>query len=394
VVDSKDGPGVTQRFTTYPEADEVVAHGPTRASIRLRGGLAVDLRVVPAESFGAALAYFTGSKAHNIALRRIAQARGLKLNEYGLFRGTKRVAGATEASVYAALGLPWIAPELREDRGEIDAARERRLPRLVELADLRGDLHVHTTATDGRDSLEAMVAAARSRGLDYVAITDHSQRQAMSHGLDETRLLRQGRAIDRLAATTQGLRILKGIEVDIGEDGWLDLPDRALAPLDIVVAAVHSRFDLPRARQTERLLKALDHPLVTLLAHPSCRLIGEREPCDIDMLQVVRKAKARGVHLEVNAQPARLDLADAHCRMARDHGVLVAIDSDAHSVRELDDLRFGVGQARRGWIAREDVLNARPLPALLQLCHPRNAATAHARAHPRGSAAVRAAAHD
>jgi DNA polymerase (family 10) len=367
LVAAKDGRAVVDRFVAYPDAEQITSQGPTRASVRLRGGLQVDLRVVAVASYGAALVYFTGSKAHNIALRRLAQERGLKINEYGVFRGAKRIAGDTEASVYRAVGLPLIPPELREDRGEIDAARDGRLPALVALEDLRGDLHAHTDATDGRDTLEDMAAAARALRFEYLAITDHSRHQAMSHGLDPGRLLRQGRAIAHLNARLRGLRVLHGIEVDILESGALDLPDDALAPLDIVVAAVHSQFNLSRARQTERILRALDHPRVTLLAHPTGRLIGEREPYDVDIVQLVRKAKARGVHLEVNAHPERLDLVDTYCRLCRDEGVLVAIDSDAHSTQEFSHLRYGIGQARRGWLGRGDVLNTRPLAQLLPL---------------------------
>ncbi len=378
-----DGQAVADRFIRHPDVAEVLAQGPSRASIRLRVGLQVDLRVVPAASFGAALVYFTGSKAHNIALRRRAQERGLKVNEYGVFRGSKRIAGDSEDSVYRALGLPLIPPELREDRGEIDAAATGRLPALVEYADLRGDLHAHTNATDGRDTLEAMAAAARDLGFEYLAITEHSRRQAMSHGLDPERLVRQSAAIDRLNAKLRGIRLLRGIEVDILDDGRLDLPDDALAPLDIVVAAVHGNFRLSRAQQTERILRALDNPHVSLLAHPTGRLVGEREPYDVDMPQIVRKAKERGIHLEVNAHPERLDLIDTHCRMCKDEGVLVAIDSDAHSVREFANLRYGVGQARRGWLARGDVLNTRALRDLLALLQRRRPAKP-------GASAVRA----
>jgi DNA polymerase (family 10) len=356
-----------ERFAAYPEVAEALAQGETRASVRLKAGLQIDLRVVAAESFGAALVYFTGSKAHNIALRRIAQERGLKINEYGVFKGSKRIAGDTEASVYRAVGLPEIPPELREDRGEIEAARAGRLPRLVEFAELKGDLHAHTTATDGRSSLEDMAGAAQALGFEYLAITEHSRRQTMAHGLDPERLRRQGGAIDRLNARSKGIRVLKGIEVDILDDGNLDLPDSVLAELDLVVAAVHSRFNLSRAQQTERILRALDNPYVTLLAHPSGRLIGEREPYDVDMLKIVRKAKARSVYLELNAHPERLDLTDTNCRMAKDEGVLVAIDSDAHDTGQLSNLRYGVGQARRGWLGREDVLNTRGLRELKQL---------------------------
>jgi DNA polymerase (family 10) len=358
-----------QRFIVYPEVAEVLAQGETRASVRLKAGLQVDVRVVPIESFGAALVYFTGSKAHCIALRHIAQERGLKINEYGVFKDAKRIAGDSEASVYRAIGLPEIPPELREDRGEIAAAHAGRLPRLIELADLRGDLHAHTTATDGRSSLEDMVAAAQASGFEYLGITEHSRRQTMAHGLDPERLRRQADTIDRLNTKSKRIRVLKGIEVDILDDGTLDLPDMVLAELDLVVAAVHSRFNLSRAQQTERILRALDNPRVTLLAHPSGRLIGEREPYDIDMLKIMRKAKARRVHLELNAHPERLDLTDTNCRMAKDEGVLVAIDSDAHDTGEFANLRYGIGQARRGWLGREDVLNTRSLPELLPLLH-------------------------
>ncbi len=372
---------VLERFAAYPEVEEVVASGTTRASARLASGLQVDLRVVPEESFGAAVVYFTGSKAHNIALRRLAQERKLKLNEYGVFAAAKRargaerrVAGDTEESVYAALDLPWIPPELREDAGEIEAARRGELPRLVELRDLRGDLHAHTKATDGKATLEEMARAARERGLEYLAITEHSRRLTVAHGLDPTQLARQCDAIDRLNEKLPDLTLLKGVEVDILEDGTLDLPDSALATLDLVIAAVHSRFHLSRRAQTRRILAAMDSPHVRILAHPSGRLIGEREPYDVDMLRIVRKARERGITLELNAHPERLDLVDTHCRMAKEERVLVAISSDAHRTQDLDALRFGVGQARRGWLEKQDVLNTRTLRQLREhLARPRRA---------------------
>jgi DNA polymerase (family 10) len=358
---------VMARFVRYDEVAEVLSQGPTRASVILKSGLQVDLRVVEAAACGAALCYFTGSKAHNIALRRLAQERGLKLNEYGVFRGSQRIAGDSEESVYRALDLPWIAPELREDRGEIAAARAGRLPRLVELADLRGDLHVHTKATDGHHDLKEMATAAKALGLSYLAITEHSRRLAMAHGLDPRRLAEQCDAIDELNETLAGIVLLKGIEVDILEDGLLDLPDSALARLDLVVGAVHSRFDLPRAKQTERILRAMDNPYFTLLAHPTGRVIASREPYDVDMLRIVRHARSRGCYLELNAHPERLDLLDSHCLMAKEEGVLVAINSDAHSREDIANLRFGIGQARRGWLEVGDVLNTRPLPELRRL---------------------------
>lgn len=367
LVATHDAQAVMRRFTAYEEVRDVLAAGETRGSVILKSGLQVDLRVIEPESWGAALLYFTGSKAHNIALRRLAQEAGLKLNEYGLFRGRQRLAGGSEEDVYAALGLDWIPPELREDRGEIGAARAHRLPKLVTLADLRGDLHVHTQATDGHDMLEAMAAEAQRLGFEYLAITEHSQRLKMVHGLDARRLREQCAKIDRLNEGFKGFRLLKGIEVDILEDGRLDLPDDVLGELDLVVAAIHSRFDLPRAKQTERILRALDHPYVSILAHPSGRLIDARPPFDVDMARIVRAAKRRGCFLELNAHPERLDLTDSDCLLAKDEGVLVAIDSDAHSRADFANLRFGVGQARRGWLEAKDVLNTRPLAELSSL---------------------------
>lgn len=356
-----------QKFCDYDEVREVLAQGETRASVVLKAGLQVDLRLVPRESYGAALHYFTGSKAHNIAIRRIGQSRGLKINEYGVFRGEKRIAGETEQSVYDTVGLPYIPPELREDRGEIEAARRGELPKLIAIEDLKGDLHVHTKASDGHHTIEDMALAARRAGLEYIAITEHSRRLAFARGLDPQRLSKQADEIDRLNATLQGITILKGIEVDILEDGSLDLPDSALKRLDIVVGAVHGGFDLPRRRQTERLLRALENPYLTILAHPCGRLIGEREPYDIDVLALIRRAKARGCFLELNGQPDRLDLNDVHCQMARDEGVLVALNTDAHSTRDYDNVKYGIGQARRGWLEAKDVLNTRSLDTLRQL---------------------------
>ncbi|OZB60671.1 MAG: hypothetical protein B7X39_09345 [Lysobacterales bacterium 14-68-21] len=358
------GGDACRRLCDFERVSRVLAQGRTRASVVLRDGLQVDLRVVRPESFGAALVYFTGSKPHNIALRRIAQSRGLKINEYGVYRGTRRIAGKTEASVYATIGLPWIPPELREDHGEIEAARSHALPRLIERGDLRGDLHAHTSASDGADSLEAMAAAAREAGLDYLAVTDHSRGLPVAHGLDEKRLLAQMEAIDRLNERLRGIVLLKGIEVEILADGSLDLPDRVLGRLDLVVGAVHSAFDLPREQQTARILRAMDHPHFSILAHPNGRLFGTRGGCALDMERIVRHAAGRGCFLELNAQPDRLDLFDVQCRQARDAGVAVAIGSDAHRGSDFHWLQLGVDQARRGWLQKDDVLNTLPLPAL------------------------------
>ena len=370
LVTAPAGRAVMDRFVAYQEVRDVLARGETKSSVRLQSGLQVDLRVVPQDSYGAALLYFTGSKAHNVVLRQLAQQRGLKLNEYGVFRGDKPIAGETEESVYASLGLPWIPPELREGRGEIDAAKAGRLPHLVDLQDLKGDLHAHTRATDGRNSLQEMAEAARLRGLRYFAITDHSRRLTMAKGLDSARLLQQTEAIDRLNATLSGITILKGIEVDILEDGNLDLPDEVLGRLDLVVGAVHSRFNLSNRRQTERIMKAMDHPHFSILAHPSGRLIGRREPYDVDMLGIIRKARERRCFLEINAHPERLDLTDIHCRMAKEEGVLLAVNTDAHSMLDLENARFGVGQARRGWLEKADVLNTRSYTELRKLLKP------------------------
>jgi DNA polymerase (family 10) len=358
---------VMQHFTAYDEVADVLSAGSTRASVVLKSGLQVDLRVVAQQAYGAALHYFTGSKAHNIAIRRLAQKLGLKVNEYGVFRGTQRIAGLDEASVYQSVGLPFIPPELREDRGEIEAARDGRLPMLTELSDLRGDLHVHTRASDGHDGLREMALAAKALGLSYIAITEHSRHLAVTHGLDPLRLARQCDEIDRVNAELDGITLLKGIEVDILEDGSLDLPDDVLGRLDLVVGAVHSQFHLSRAKQTERILRAMDHPHFTLLAHPSGRLIEQREPYDVDMLRIIRHARDRGCFLELNAHPDRLDLLDSHCQMAKEEGVLVSINSDAHSTFDFANLKYGVGQARRGWLEKDDVLNTRPLAALRRL---------------------------
>jgi DNA polymerase (family 10) len=358
------GDPVMDWFTRYDEVKEVLSKGATRATVRLRSGLQVDLRVVPEKSYGSALLYFTGSTAHNIAIRRIGLARGLKINEYGVFKGPRWVSGTTEAEVYRTVDLPYIPPELREDQGEIEAARQGRLPRLVELGDLRGDLHSHTKATDGHDAIRDMALAAKNFGLSYFAITEHSRHLTVAHGLDAKRLAKQGEEIDRLNDQRLGIHILKGIEVDILEDGRLDLPDNALERLDLVVGAVHSNFRLSRARQTERILRAMDRPHFSILAHPSGRLIDEREPYDVDMPRIIRNARERGCAIELNAHPERLDLLDVHCRAAKDEGVPIAINSDAHSVRDFVNLRFGIGQARRGWLELGDVLNTRPLAAL------------------------------
>jgi DNA polymerase (family 10) len=355
---------ITDGFVAYPEVAKILAKGPTRVTVVLKNALQVDLRVVAAESFGAALVYFTGSKAHNIALRRRAQGRGLKINEYGVFRGEARVAGRTESEVYRAVGLPLIPPELREDRGEIVAAETGRLPVLVQRDDLRGDLHVHTRDSDGKSTLAEMVAAARALGYEYVAISDHSKHAVIAHGLDAARLSAQLDEIDALNDARPGVRVLKSCEVDVLKSGKLDLPDSLLARLDVVTAGVHSDFSLSAADQTARLLKAMDNRHVHILAHPTGRLIGERSGYQVELEKVTAGARDRGCFLEINAHPSRLDLDDVHARAAKDAGVLMAISSDAHSTVGLANIRSGVDQARRGWLEPNDVLNTRSWPEL------------------------------
>jgi len=361
------GTDVMERFVSYDEVDEVAAYGETRATVVLRSGLQVDLRVVPEESYGAALHYFTGSKAHNIAVRKLGLERGLKINEYGVFRGAGRVAGETEDSVYAQVHLPFIPPELREDRGEIAAAAAHKLPMLVALEDVRGDLHVHTTESDGKNTLREMAEAARALGYEYLAITDHSQHVTVANGLDARRLARQIKAIDKLNAQMRGIRILKGIELDILADGSLDLSDAILADLDFTVCAIHYKFDLKEAEQTERVIRAMDNRHFNIFAHPTGRLLGERAPYAIDLERILEAAKARGCCIELNAHPTRLDIDDHFCRLAKDLGVKVSLGTDAHSVDGLQFMKYGIGQARRGWLEPKDILNTRPLRELTKL---------------------------
>ena len=359
LVSCERGEEVARRFVDHEDVAQVLAHGDTRSAVVLRSGLHVDFRVVPPSSYGAALHYFTGSKTHNIAIRSRGVKAGLRINEYGIFRGRKQIGGTREEDVFDAVGLPWIPPELRENSGEIEAAERGRIPRLVEMADLRGDLQCHTTASDGHDTLEAMAAAAQRKGYEYLAITDHSKRVAVAHGLNATRLARQIRQIDALNARLKNFRILKSVEVDILEDGSLDLSDDILKELDLVVAAVHFRPNLSASKQTERMIRAMDNPLVHILAHPTGRLINERPPMELDMEKILVAARDRGCCAEANAQPSRLDINDTYCRMAKEIGTRVAISTDAHSPAEFDFMPLGVNQARRGWLEASDVVNTR-----------------------------------
>ncbi|MFQ5840100.1 MAG: DNA polymerase/3'-5' exonuclease PolX [Candidatus Methylomirabilales bacterium] len=359
---------VMEAFLGLPQVSDVLARGETKASIRTSEGIQVDLRVLEERAYGAALAYFTGSKAHNIRLRELARKRGLKLSEYGLFteRTGKWVGGRTEEEIYHRLGLPGIPPELREDSGEIEAALAGRLPDLITVADIRGDLHVHTDWSDGDHPLEEIVETARHRGYEYVAITDHSPSLGVARGLTVDRLRRQGETIAAINRRLKGFRVLRGTEVDILADGRLDFPDRVLADLDFVVASVHSGLRQDPARMTARLLKALESPYVRALGHPTGRMLGEREGYAFDTNLIFRAAKERGVAVEVNASPFRLDLGDALCRAAKEAGLSFVIDTDMHTLSNFDHMALGVATARRGWVEKKDVLNALPLPALLK----------------------------
>ena len=363
----KKGSKVMDAFVEYGPVDKVVAKGETRSTIVLRSGIQMDLRVVPEASYGAALHYFTGSKAHNIAVRTLGVKKGLKINEYGVFKGAKHTAGKKEEEVFDRVGLPFIEPELREGQGEIEAAQQGKLPKLITLKDIRGDLHVHTKETDGRHSLEQMVEAARQRGYQYIAITEHSKRLSMTHGFDAKRLAKRNDEIDRLNGKLKGFSVLKSIEADILEDGSLDLSDDILKELDLTVCSVHSKFNLPQKKQMERIIRAMDNPYFNILAHPSGRLINERQPYEVDMEGLIKAAKERGCIMEVNAHPDRLDLSDIHCRLAKDNGVKMVVSTDAHSVNDYDLMRFGVWQARRGWLEKEDVLNTRTADELKKL---------------------------
>jgi DNA polymerase (family 10) len=367
LVTARKNSPVMRRFLEFEAIDKVLAGGTTKASVMLRSGLQVDVRLVAPASFGAALQYFTGSKDHNIAIRRLGQQRGLKINEYGVFRFEKQVAGRTEASVYQALDLPLIPSELRENRGEIEAAAESRLPQLIERKDLKGDLHIHTAASDGHNSLEEMARAAKQQGLKYIAVTEHSGRLKVAGGLDAKRLRQQIDEIERLNDRLKGIQILKGLEVEILKDGSLDLSDAELSRLDLVVGTVHSYFNLSLEKQTERILRAMDQPYFSMLAHPTGRKINQRDPYQVDLTRIIHKAGERGCFLELNANPKRLDLTDIYCQMAKEQGVLVSINSDAHSIDAYNDLEFGVGQARRGWLEKTDVLNTRPLAQVRKL---------------------------
>ena len=361
-----EGSPIMDHFVAYQDAREVVAHGPTKSSIRLKSGLQVDLRLVSRESYGAAMVYFTGSKAHNIVIRGIGRERGLKINEYGVFKGAELVCGESEEEVYVSIDLPWIPPELREARGEVEAAYESHLPEIIELEHMRGDLQTHTRYSDGKNTVKEMVEACRQRGYKYMAITDHSPALAMT-GVKPSDFWRQYEEIDKIQEEFDDIRILKSAEVDIFDDGSLALDDELLDAMDVVVISVHSKFNMSRDEMTRRITRAMQHPAVNILAHPTGRLINRREPYPVDMEELVKVARDTGVLLELNAQPDRLDLRDSHLQMAREAGVKIVISTDAHRVPELDYMSYGVDQARRGWLEKSDVANTFPLGKFLKL---------------------------
>ncbi|MEX2288449.1 MAG: DNA polymerase/3'-5' exonuclease PolX [Planctomycetaceae bacterium] len=355
------------RLAAHESVESVLARGDTRQRVRLRSGIEMDLRVVPEESYGAAMQYFTGSKEHNIVIRRRAQQRGFKLNEYGLFRDDKPVAGRTEEEVYKAVDLPWIPPELRENRGEIELAEQGKLPTLIELGDIRGDLHMHTTASDGTASIVEMAEAAKARGLQYIAITDHSKRVSMAHGLDGARLRKQWAEIDRLRGKISGIEILKGVECDILEDATLDLPDDVLAEADWVIAVLHYGLKQPADQILKRLMTAIRCPHVCIIGHPTGRMLTKRPGADVRFEEVFKAAADHGVMMEINAQPKRLDLDDIQAAAARDHGIPIVISTDSHSTNGFAVLQYGIFQARRAGLEKKDVANTRTLKQFRKL---------------------------
>ncbi|MBI3468425.1 MAG: DNA polymerase/3'-5' exonuclease PolX [Planctomycetes bacterium] len=367
LVSCEDVDDVMDRFVQFEGVQEVLAHGKRKSSIRLRSGLQIDLRAVAEESFGAALQYFTGSKQHNILVRRLGQERGLKINEYGVFENGRRVGGRTEEEVYTAVGLPWIPPELREARHEIEWARAGCLPMLIERDAVRADLHMHTTATDGRSTIEDMILAAKKRGYSYIAITDHSKRVTMAKGLDADRLRQHWRAIDKVAQRVSGITVLKGVELDILEDGSLDLPDDVLQEADWVVASIHYGQKQPSAQLTRRVVQAIRSPYVHAIGHPTGRLIGKRSAYPLDLEEVFKAAADYGCWMELNCQPSRLDLDDVNLAAAKEHGIPIVLGTDAHSTEELRFMEFGVNQARRAGLEAKDVANTRTLTQFRRL---------------------------
>lgn len=360
---------VMKEFVRLPHVKDVLMHGPTKSSIITQEGIQVDLRVVDDESFGAALAYFTGNKEHNIRLREMAVKKGLKINEYGIFRekDNKKLGGKEESDIYEVLGLQYVPPEMREDTGEIEAAMNNALPKLIELKDIKGDLHVHTKESDGNHTLEELVDGARAKGYEYIAITDHSKGLGIANGLNEERIMEEKKEIDALNKKLKGFKILFGIEVDIKSDNKMDFADEVLSKMDIVVASIHSGFKQSKEQLTQRIVSAMENPYVSVIAHPTGRLIGERDPYEIDMDYILKTAKETGTAIEINAYPLRLDLSDIYVKKGKELGVKFVISTDTHLVSQFDYMPYGISVARRGWLEKKDVLNTGGYEELVQI---------------------------
>lgn len=369
LVTAEDPQEVMDAFVSLPHVKETLIKGSTKSTVIIHEGLQVDLRVVEEESFGAALAYFTGSKAHNIRLREMAMKAGLRINEYGIFRekDALKLGGKEEEDIYRILGLPYIPPELREDAGEVEAALSGKLPDLVKLSDIKGDLHVHSNWSDGSHSLDELIDEAKKRGYEYIAITDHSKGLGVAKGLDAEKLLEEKKEIDAINKRLKGFKLIAGIEVDIRSDGQLDLPDDVLKKMDIVVASIHSGFRQSKEQLTNRLISAMRNPYVSILAHPTGRLIGEREAYDVDMNEILKVAKETKTAIEINAYPARLDLNDIHARMAKEMGIPIVVCTDTHIANQFDYMAYGVSIARRGWLEKKDILNTMPYESLMKV---------------------------
>ena len=367
LVTSKKPGAIMDKFVKLPQVDRILGKGETKSSVILKNGMQADVRVVDPSSYGAAVHYFTGNKSHNILIREMGVKKGLKVNEYGIFNGSKKIGGKNEEDVFKAFGLPFIPPELRNGTDEIEAAKAGKLPKLIELKDIKGDLHSHTKATDGANTIEEMAAAAKEMGYEYLAITDHSKSTRVAGGLTKEELFRNMKLIEKAASRISGIELLKGSEVDILPDGTLDYPDEVLKELDVVFVSIHSNFGMPKKQMTARIIRALSNKYSHVLSHPTGRLIGEREAYEVDMEEVLRAAADTGTFVEVNSHPLRLDLNDSHCRMAKELGVKVAITTDSHSVSQFNNIRYGVFTARRGWLEKKDVINCLGFEGLKKL---------------------------
>lgn len=366
LVTSKSPEKIMDTFTTLPQVNQVLSKGPTKSSVVFKNGMQADVRVVEPKSFGAALHYFTGSKQHNILIREMAVKKGLKISEYGIFKGEKQIGGKTEEEVFDSVGLPFIPPELRQGTDEIEAAKKNKLPKLVELADIRGDLQMHSKYSDGANTIEEMVEKAKELGYEYIAITDHTKSTRVAGGQTEKEILKELAHIDKLNSKLKGFRILKGAEVDILPDGSLDYPDPVLKELEVVIAAVHSNFKMERSKMTKRIITAFKNKYVNILSHPTGRLIGKRDPYEVDVEEIINAARDTGTYLELNSYPERLDLSDIHCKRAREEGILIAINTDAHAALQLEMMKYGVMTARRGWLEAKDVINTFSIDKLLK----------------------------